>query len=377
MKKRWLYVTIVLGMTALLCNGCGKSNESPKVKKSPEINHSSEEQKEMEKDVAEDFPESYSKTSESGKVIFDCSLEVPENLKKPVIHRMTVQRRNSIDQEKAYKIYVEGKEISEKHVLPAENGLPEETSYIFSDGSSCGIWTGIRVDSKNALYYDEVSVSDGDYRENYKDDTVDFKTDEACIQEVKTALEALGYQSEDFIFQAYPVNHKSMEQVEMKKLQEELMEEKYKKSSWGPEDDGYVIYAYQQCENIPIFHERMSMNRMFSYETADNAPIQAICSARGIESINTGDIYDVVMEEEKVYLKDFQEIAQIVEDKFENILNDATYKVTKAKLYEMVRYNEKQQYEAEPIWRFEILENDSTKSVTLINGETGKEIFLN
>ena len=373
MRKKWCCSVIVLWIIVSLASGCGKNNEFPK------INHSSEEQKEMEKDVAEDFPESYSKTSESGKVIFDCSLEVPENLEKPVIHRMTVQGKNMIDQEKAYQIYVEGKEISEKHVLPAGNGDPEETTYILSDGSHCTIGNGIVVTGKNSLYYGEVSVDDGDYMEYYKDDTVDFKTGEECIQEVKTALEELGYQLEDFIFQAYPVNHKSMEQVEMNKLQEELIQEKHKKSSWGPEDDGYVIYAYQQCENIPIFHERMSMNRMFSYETPDNAPIQAICSTRGIETLYTLESYDVVMEEEQIYLKDFQEIAQAVEDKFENILNDATYKVIKAKLYQMVRYNEKQQYEVQPVWRFEILENDSTstKSVTLINGETGKEIFLN
>lgn len=38
--------------------------------------------------------------------------------------------------------------------------------------------------------------------------------------------------------------------------------------------------------------------------------------------------------------------------------------------------DEKQKYKADPIWYFEVVENNISKSVTLINAETGKEIFL-
>ena len=63
-------------------------------------------------------------------------------------------------------------------------------------------------------------------------------------------------------------------------------------------------------------------------------------------------------------------------EKFENILNDAEYEVTRAKFYERVYLDEGQKYKADPIWYFEVVENNISKSVTLINAETGKEIFL-
>ena len=78
-----------------------------------------------------------------------------------------------------------------------------------------------------------------------------------------------------------------------------------------------------------------------------------------------------------VSLKPFDEVASVVQDKFESILNDAVYEVTRAKFYTRVYLNEAQQYVAEPVWYFEVIENNSSKSLTLIHAETGKEIFLN
>ena len=87
-------------------------------------------------------------------------------------------------------------------------------------------------------------------------------------------------------------------------------------------------------------------------------------------------VYEFEKGKQQVTLKPFEDIAAVVEEKFENILNDADYEVTRAKFYERVYLDEKQKYKADPIWYFEVVENNISKSVTLINAETGKEIFL-
>ena len=113
-----------------------------------------------------------------------------------------------------------------------------------------------------------------------------------------------------------------------------------------------------------------------SDDSPDNAPVQAIYSARGLESLTIDYIYNFKNEQNTVALKPFDEIASVVEEKYDNILNDVNYEVTRAKLYERVYTGEDQKYAEEPIWYFEVMENGSNKTVMLVNAETGKEINL-
>ena len=186
----------------------------------------------------------------------------------------------------------------------------------------------------------------------------------------------MGYHPEDFIFGFYPLNFQTMKNLEEKYIQEDYLKEEQRKESWSQEDDAYFIYAYQQNEGIPIFHELMSIAESMAYDTPDNAPIQAVYSARGIEYLNINSVYEIHTEEAQVSLRPFEDIASVVEEKFESLLNEAGYQVTRAKFYERVYLDQAQKYETEPIWYFEVMENDTGKSVVLINAETGKEIVL-
>ena len=151
-----------------------------------------------------------------------------------------------------------------------------------------------------------------------------------------------------------------------------------RKKGWTSEDDIYVIYAYQKCGTLPVFHEIMSLGRSLAYDTPSGAPVQAVYSVRGLESLLVNNIYAFEKAEKNLYLKNFDEIAKVVEEKFNSILNEADYAVTRAKLYERVYYDEKQNYAVEPTWYFEIIENGnkSGTSVTLVNAVMGKEIYL-
>ena len=113
-----------------------------------------------------------------------------------------------------------------------------------------------------------------------------------------------------------------------------------------------------------------------AYDNVDNASVQAVYSSRGIEFLMAQPIYYLEDTGETLTLKEFEEIAGIVEAKFENILNESTYVVNRAKLFQMVRLNENQEYAAEPIWYFEVVEDGISKSVTLVDAVTGKEIVL-
>lgn len=322
------------------------------------------------------FPEQYEKISDSGKVSFHCKLEVSENIKGQSIDAVNVKGLYQCDREKAWSVFGEGKEVLEKHGNPATELRVQSDYYIFADGETLGINEGVNYGSSNSRSYSRSGAFNIDNQAAFEEMEVSFKSGEECIAELKPIIDEVGYHSEEYVFSCFPLNSRILEELEEKQFQEGYLEEEKRKGSWSQEDDAYFIYAWQEYEGIPVFVEYMSIARDFAFDTPDNAPILAIYSARGLESLNIGCIYAFENGGTQIRLQPFEEIAAVVEEKFENILNDARYEVTRAKLFERVYLNEEQKYEAEPVWYFEVVENDISKSVTLVNAETGKEIYL-
>ena len=362
----------ISGFCLILCicsilTGCNKSAVEVKEKTDEEIVS-------MEEEYS--FPEKYEKTSDSGKVKFNCMLEISEKIKGQAIAVADVKGLYCCDREKAWSMFGEGKEIIEKPEISVDEGQAPYDYYLFANDENLGINEGITYGSSNSKYYINIGVQDPDNQAVFEEAGVSFKSGEECITELKKIIDELGYNQEDFIFACYPLSFQTMKNMEEQYLQEGYLEEEKRKESWSQEDDAYFIYAYQKYGDIPVFHEMMSIARVMAYDTPDNAPVQAIYSTRGIEHLNISGVYTFENGGQQVSLKSFEDIAAVVEEKFENILNDADYEVTRAKFYERVYLNEEQKYKADPIWYFEVVENNISKSVTLINAETGKEIFL-
>lgn len=367
MMKKISGFCLILCVCTILA-GCNKNSVDVKDKAEEEI---------VSMEEAEySFPEKYEKTSDSGKVKFNCKLEVSKNIKGQSIGAVDVKGLYCCDREKAWSMFGEGKEVIEKPEISVDEGKVPYDYYLFADDENLGISEGITYGSSNSKYYLNIGVQDPDNQAVFKESEVSFKSGEECIAELKKIIDELGYHSEDYIFGCYPLDFPTMKNLEDQYLQEGYLIEEKRKESWSQEDDAYFIYGYQKYEDIPVFHEMMSIARIMAYDTPDNAPIQAIYSTRGIELLNISNVYSFENGEQQVSLKPFEDIAAVVEEKFENILNDADYEVTRAKFYERVYLNEEQKYEADPIWYFEVVENNTSKSVTLINAETGKEIFL-
>ena len=65
------------------------------------------------------YAQTYEKESESGKVRFQCELEVPENWNGKEIPKLILESVHFVDSEKTYANFVEGKEILEHYNTPA------------------------------------------------------------------------------------------------------------------------------------------------------------------------------------------------------------------------------------------------------------------
>lgn len=322
------------------------------------------------------YAQTYKKESESGKVRFQCELEVPENWNGEEIPKFILESVHFVDSEKAYASFIEGKEILEKHSTPASDLYPEENHYVLADGTNVGIGIEFGISTKNSTYYAQIGVTNAENMEKFTSATESVVNEQDAVQKVKETLENAGYTVENLVFQTSSLSADILREIENQYVAEGLMEKSKRKPEWTSEDDVCIVYARQTVSGIPVYPELSVMVQALAYDTPESSPVVAVCSTRGIESLRVYGLYNFQEDGENVPLKGFDEIATTVETKYENLLDEATYTVTRAKFYERAYINEDQQYTAEPIWYLEVNDNNSQKYVMLVNAETGKEIYL-
>ena len=140
-KIRWFCLTLCI---CSVLAGCNKSSVDVKEKAGEEI---------VSMEEAEySFPEKYEKTSDSGKVKFNCELEVPENIKGQAISTFDVKGLYRCDREKAWTIFGEGKEIIVKPETSVDEGRAPEDYYLFANDECLDINEGITYGSSNSKY---------------------------------------------------------------------------------------------------------------------------------------------------------------------------------------------------------------------------------
>lgn len=364
MSKKILFNLFVIG-TLAICSGCGKGTPSGD-------GNTETVQEHVNAETEGSFPEAYNTESESGKVKFNCTLEVPEDLNGRTIQKTSVEGLQDYNKDKAYAMLAEGKEVSKEDQFDWDDG--SAVNYTFSDGASLYLDNYINWGSATCSLYSYLGVGSADHIDLFSGGSVSLDKD-SCISEIKKNMNELGYDAENFSFQAIPLSVDAMKKLRDQELNDGLLEEG-KTNEPTSDDEAYFIYAYQENTGIPVFHEAMSIAKQMADDSPDNAPVQAIYSARGLEELLTGYIYTFKNEQDTVTLKPFEEIASVAEAKYENLLNDSKYEITRAKLYERVYTGEDQKYAEEPIWYFEVVENGNDKTVMLVNAETGKEINL-
>ena len=259
MSKKILLHLLVIG-TLAMCSGCGKSTPSE------------ESNVTTVQDEEDSFPKSYSTESESGKVKFNCTLELPEKLNGRSIQKTSVEGLHVYDKDKAYSLFAEGKEVSQKEQYDWDGG--DVANYTFSDGSSLYLDNYVQWVSATSSLYSYLGVQQADYIDLFSSGSVSLDKD-SCISEIEKDMNELGYDTENFSFQAIPLSVDAMKKLRDQELNNGLLEEG-KTNEPTSDDEAYFIYAYQENTGIPVFHELMSVAKQMADDSPDNAPVQAI-----------------------------------------------------------------------------------------------------
>ncbi|MCI9632930.1 MAG: hypothetical protein HFH18_06755 [Ruminococcus sp.] len=365
MKKRYMIILICLAFSLI---GCSRqkmnrdrtdSNTSNRLYMQTSGNVGSTEQRYF-------FPASYSE--QSGKINIKCNLEVPQEFEMYNFHIPKVKDLRQYNTGKAYTYFIEGKEILEEQVQL------KNTYYTLTDGSSIAIGECLSYDLPESEIYRRI-IRSSERMAPQRD--FSFGTGDSCVTKIKELLEGINYPIEEFSFSWFSTSGKEYSILEQRAYEDNVIGSKELKSGgWTEDNDAYEIYAWQIYENIPIFPQIMTTNMTRAVESYQRAPISAVYNKKGLLTLMAEAPYEFESTEEIAVFKSFSEIAKNLIKKYENLLDDCSYSVTRAKLAIRVYFDKKQQYQAEPVWYFEVYDNELNMEIAMFNAITGKEIYL-
>lgn len=326
-----------------------------------------------EKDVSDFFPDFYQ--AETEKVKFDCALEISEEFKAFEFHIPMVRGIYNYNQDAAREEFVDMERVTEQYEYPPTEQTPvTEHFYLYEDGTGIYLSLAMTYYSGLAGKYRYVVRNDekGAPREKFS-----FATGEECVTKVKEALQKIDYPEDEFKFDWFSTSGEEYAEMEQQAIEDGAVEaENINQEGWSKKDNSYEIYAWQIYEGLPVFPWVMTSQMTRAIENYQKAPVSALFTEKGMLALSAQAPYIFEKTEETAVFKSFSEIVDAVSMKYENLLDENKYFVTRAKLVLRVYYNENQELTAEPVWYFEVVDSNSNMEVVLIQALTGEEIYL-
>lgn len=374
MKMRMRNMLIVSGLCVCMC-GCGNKvtetkNESTQA--AEDVAQTTEKSKQMK--TEDYFPETYSEQTE--KVKFECHLEVPEDFEISDFHMPIIKGITYTDLEKIYAKYVGENIVTEEyHNDPTSENEKGDDIYILEDGTNVAFTGGF-------LYYNPKSTV---YRQVVRDnertapkDEFGFASGDECVEQVREELKAIGCPVDEYQFGWFSTSGEDYAILEQRALEDGMLDsQKVKTEGWTEKDNAYEIYGWQSYEGLQVLPQWMTTAMSRAFEDYQKAPVSALYTEQGILALALSrPPYIFEASDELLEFLPFSEIADVLIQKYDNLLDEAIYTVTRAKIVLRTYYDEQQQLAAEPVWYFEVTDGN-TAEVMLVHAVTGEEIFLN
>lgn len=319
-----------------------------------------------------EFPERYQ--MEKGNVKFDCEVICPEYLEKGIYSVKQVEAAWA-DKACQEELLVNGKDIREKHESDASEFAPASTYYILENGTHVSAGGNFSYSIPTANFYWQLGLI-SNYEGKYQNIVLEMGEPEEYIQNTKGLLKQIGIPADRYQFQWMSFDSEMLEQLEKKHIAANLIDAGDEKGIWTNEDEIYIVYGWQYEQELPVLTEIMGFDFESCLDRVENASVISIYSARGMEYILALKYYQFQETGKELQLVEFETAAQTVEEKLNSILGENQYEVVQAKLFERVKRTEKQELEAKPVWRFDVVENDNSHFAVLVDAGTGEESYF-
>jgi hypothetical protein len=237
--------------------------------------------------------------------------------------------------------------------------------------------------AKNAIIYLKPEIRyynncfseyEDDYNANlYSTETeFAFEAKEKVWLDIKDKMKTIGLNI-DGSYTCYALDYETMQKEEFAMGPTGEKDPTAYKPGWSEEDNGYYFIAHQELMNCVV---QYPVEDVLEKVSEQNAPIKFLYTKDGLKMLDIENVFDFQVSDKYISLLPFEDIAKVVQEKYQMILSDTTYEVTRAELYLRPIKKDDNTYDVVPTWQFTIIDNESkSEGRTYINGITGEEIL--
>ena len=371
MKKNMMFI---VAMTATLCmslSGCGNGSETtPQTDTSSKVEtNESVSGKAASSGMNIEIPERYEK--EADNVYFKAGVIVSSEVRENGLQKISASVQRP-DPAKVLECLMGDAEIDEK------NEEEDNYWYVGANGesltinnTSIGFATKFYVYVSNAFRLQQ-GYSDYNADKYELDKDFGFASRQQAFEDVRQSLKMMGIDVENE-YKCYVLEHSMLQSEEYVMDINGNVDQSNYKGSWTQDDDSYYFVINQKYGDTPAYHVFYDN---FPLIADENAPIQVLYNKNGIQFLQLEKVFSF-SEQEGIYdLKPFEEIVEVIENKYGMLLDGSTYSVNQATLYYMENETSDGQYAVSPVWIFNIVDNEDGKALQdVVNAQTGEEII--
>ena len=211
--------------------------------------------------------------------------------------------------------------------------------------------------------------------ESYKDTDFDFASRDAAKESILKELDSLGAGlGSDYFINMYSLDYETMKENEKVLDMDGEPDKSAYKPEWSSKDNCYYLCIRQSVNGIPVGYKYADADENINEY---NAPIQLLYSSSGIEFLSIDRMFDFSDKNEEVVLADMDKVSACIAKKYNDILNEAKYSVSKLELHYICVKESETKYTVRPAWVVTMSEiGDDTPFQMIIDAQTAEEIVL-
>lgn len=364
---------LVITVFSLSLSGCKKaeteSDRGPDAERSVET----------EDNHVVDFPADFNETI--GNVTFHMDIHVNTDLTEAPVVTAKAQMQK-VNQEKAFQLFFSGidtydtydyeeKDEYGKNAHSITYVSPEETTLAYGPKSSK--FEYMERDLMPYVLTAFVPFQDERYNADlYSTEAqLSFMNREEAFETIGNALKEMDINMEAD-YTGYALDHKTMQSQEHHEDIDGNVDKTQYKSGWSEKDDCYYFCVNQTYKGLPVYSV---YNEMFTDAEDANAPIQAVVSREGIEWLKIEIAFTFLDEKGGVSLADMDAVVKAAADKYNQVLGEAEYEITRAELYYYVDLSSGMgTYEVKPVWILAGNEKGGRNIQVIIDAQTAEEL---
>ena len=208
-----------------------------------------------------------------------------------------------------------------------------------------------------------------------KDIDFDFSSRDAAKESILKELDSLGAGlGSDYFINMYSLDYETMKENEKVLDMDGEPDKSAYKPEWSSKDNCYYLCIRQSVNGIPVGYKYADADENINEY---NAPIQLLYSSSGIEFLSIDKMFDFSDKNEEVVLADIDKVSACIAKKYNDILNEAKYSVSKLELHYICVKESETKYTVRPAWVVTMSEiGDDTPFQMIIDAQTAEEIVL-